>query len=82
MLKPQVEIEHFRVRVRGPRSTVEKIADRLMSADYPYSLNGSLTGERYAEFIVTFDGVTEAQWFAGIASDQLMGEALAEPGVE
>ena len=82
MLKPQVEIEHFRVRVRGPRTTVERIADRLMAADYPYSIDGSLTGARYAEFIVTFDGITEAQWFAGIAGDELMGESLAEPDVE
>ncbi|ADR36504.1 hypothetical protein Ocepr_1047 [Oceanithermus profundus DSM 14977] len=82
MLKPQVEIEHFRVRVRGPRETVERIADRLMSADYPYSTDGSLMGAKYAEFIVTFDGITEAQWFAGVASDELLGEALAEPDVE
>ncbi len=82
MLKPQVEIEHSRVRIRGPRTTVERIADRLMAADYPYSIEGSLTGARYAEFIVTFDGITEAKWFAGVAGDELMGEALTEPGVE
>ena len=82
MLKPQVEIEHFRVRVRGPRETVERIADRLMSADYPYSTDGSLMGAKYAEFIVTFDGISEARWFAGVASDELLSEALSESDVE
>jgi len=82
VLKPQVEIDRFKVRVRGPRETIERIADRLMSADYPYSTVGSLSGVKYAEFIVTFDGLTEAQWFAGIASDALVGEALAESDAE
>ena len=78
MLKPQVEVEDYKVRVRGPRSTVAKIADRLMSADYPYTILGSLQGEKYYEFIVNFDGITEARWFAGIAGDELMARDFAE----
>jgi hypothetical protein len=82
VLKPQVEIENYKVRVRGPRPTIAKIADRLMSADYPYTIVGSLVGEKYAEFIVQFDGITEARWFAGIAGDELIGAEFAEPGIE
>ena len=80
MLKPQVEAENYRVRVRGPQPTVARIADRLMSADYPYTIIGSLVGEKYAEFIVQFDGITEARWFAGIAGDELMGLELSGSG--
>jgi len=82
VLKPQVEVDNTTVRVRGPRATVARIADRLMSADYPYTTLGSLVGEKYAEFVVRFDGLTEAQWFAGIAGDELMGSEFAEPGIE
>ena len=82
MLKPQVEVSNAKVRVRGPRATVARIADRLMSADYPYTALGSLVGEKYAEFVVQFDGLTEAQWFAGIAGDELMGSEYARPDVE
>jgi len=82
VLKPQVELEDYKVRVKGPRGTIERIADRLMTADYPYTAQGSLLGEKYAEIIILFDGITEAQWFAGIASDELLGDEFAQPGIE
>jgi len=82
VLKPQVEVENYKVRVRGPQETVAKIADRLMSADYPYTVGGSLVGRKYAEFIVQFNSITEAQWFADIASEELMGIEFSEPGIE
>ena len=82
MLKPQVEVENYTVRVRGPRETIARIADRLMSADYPYTVAGSLVGEKYAEFVVQFNSITEAQWFADIAGEELMGIEFSEPGIE
>jgi len=82
VLKPQVEVENYTVRVRGPRETIARIADRLMSADYPYTVAGSLVGEKYAEFVVQFNSITEAQWFADIAGEELMGIEFSEPGIE
>ena len=75
-VKPDARIEGRSVTVRGPRPQVERIADRLLSADYPYRVEGSLYGRRYAEVCVRFEATEAASWFAGVAKDELLG-----PGV-
>ncbi len=81
-MKPDVRIEGTAVTVRGPRPQVERIADRLLSGDYPYRVEGSLYGHRYAEVCVRFEAAEAASWFAGVAKDELLGPEFAEPGVE
>jgi len=81
-MKPDVRIEGSSVTVRDPRLQVERIADRLLSGDYPYRVEGSLYGHRYAEVCVRFEAAEAASWFAGVAKDELLGPAFAEPGLE
>ena len=81
-MKPDVRIEGTSVTVRGPRPQVERVADRLLSGDYPYRVEGSLYGHRYAEVCVRFEAEEAAYWFAAIAKDELLGPEFDEPGVE
>ncbi len=81
-MKPDVRVDGKAVSVRGPRPAVERIADRLLGSDYPYRVEGSLYGHRYAEVCVRFEAEEAAAWFAGVAKDELLGPEFAEPGVE
>ncbi len=81
-MKADVRVEGTRVRVRGFRPVIERIADRLLDTDYFYQVEGGLYGHRFAEFCVRFEAQEAAGWFAALAKDELYGPGYAEPGIE